>query len=244
MYGLIGKKINHSFSANYFNKKFKDEGIDEVYELFPLPSIEEFPALLESHPDLKGLNVTIPYKQEVIKYLDGLSEECRQIGAVNVIKFNRKDDKLTLIGYNSDYIGFKDSLIPLITKDIKNALVLGTGGASKAVCYVLETLGINYKLVSRDPSKGDLTYSQLDKEIIENNLLIVNTTPLGMFPEIDSFPPIPYQFLTPRHVCYDLVYNPMETKFMKLSQAHGSKVKNGLEMLHLQAVGAWEIWNK
>ncbi|MCH5235737.1 MAG: shikimate dehydrogenase [Muribaculaceae bacterium] len=244
MYGLIGKKIGHSFSANFFNNKFQQEGIDNRYELFPLPSIDVFPTLLEENPDLEGLNVTIPYKQEVIKYLDSLSEDAIEIGAVNVIKFTKEGDITYLTGYNSDSIGFRDSLIPLMRPEIKKALVLGTGGASKAVTYVLKNLGLDVTLVSRTPKEGELGYDQLDKDIISDNLLIVNTTPLGMYPDVETFPPIPYQFLTDKHICYDVVYNPEETEFLKKAKEMGAAVKNGIEMLHLQAIAAWDIWNK
>lgn len=243
MYGLIGKRLGHSFSADFFNEKFKKESIEESYELLPIPSIDDLPRLISKHPDLKGLNVTIPYKEEVIEFLDTLSEEANKIGAVNVIKIERKNSDFYLKGYNSDCIGFRDSLIPLLREDIRKALVLGTGGASKAVRYVLDSLGIESILVSRNPKNGQLSYHELTDEIIKNHPLIVNTTPLGMWPKIDEAPPIPYESLTPAHICYDLVYNPEETAFMKKAHANGAKVKNGLEMLHLQALAAWEIWN-
>ncbi|MCH5240922.1 MAG: shikimate dehydrogenase [Muribaculaceae bacterium] len=244
MYGIIGKKLGHSFSANFFNKKFKDEGINNSYELFPLPTINEFPSLLEQNPDLEGLNVTIPYKQEVIKFLDSLSEEALEIGAVNVIKFTQNNGLPYLIGYNTDSIGFKESLMPLLNPEIKKALILGTGGASKAVAYVLKNLGFETTFVSRSPKEGQLGYNDLNEEIIKENRLIVNTTPLGMYPEIDSYPPIPYEYLTDKNICYDVVYNPEETEFMKRSKARGATVKNGIEMLHLQAIAAWDIWCK
>lgn len=243
MYGLIGKKISHSFSADFFNKKFKDEGINEHYELFPLPSIDDFPNLLAKHPDLKGLNVTIPYKQEVIKFLDSLSDDTIDIGAVNVIKIINDQGETFLKGYNSDWIGFRDSLLPLLNEDIKNALILGTGGASKAVDYTLKKLGINTTLVSRNPKDDQLGYEDLNEDIMKENLLIVNTTPLGMFPDVDNSPNIPYQFLTDRHICYDLIYNPLETQFLKKAKEQGAGIKNGIEMLNLQALEAWDIWN-
>lgn len=243
MFGLIGKKLGHSFSANFFNKKFADEGIDNVYKLFPLPDITDFPALIKENPDLQGLNVTIPYKQEVIPYLDCLSEEVMDMGAVNVIKFSRDNNRVFLKGYNTDYIGFKNSLMPLLRPDIMNALVLGTGGASKAVGYALKQLGINVTFVSRNPKEGQLSYDDLTNALIEKNLLIVNTTPLGMFPDVESCPPIPYQFLTDKHICFDVVYNPEETEFMKRAKARGATVENGIQMLKLQAIAAWDIWN-
>ena len=244
MYGLIGKKLIHSFSADFFNKKFQQEGINEEYRLFPIPDLDDLPLLLALNPDLKGLNVTIPYKQKVIPYLSELSEEAKNIGAVNVIKVVYKNEKIILKGYNSDCIGFKNSLVPLLNNDIKKALILGTGGASKAVAYVLECLGIAYKFVSRSPKEGQLSYSELSSDVLSKTLLIVNTTPLGMFPKVDEYPPIPYHLLTPKHLCYDLVYNPEETQFMKIARSYGAKVKNGLEMLELQALAAWDIWTK
>lgn len=242
MYGLIGKKLGHSFSADFFNKKFADENIDERYELLPIPSIKDLPLLLKNNPGLKGLNVTIPYKQEVIPFLTELSEEAKEIGAVNVIKIVNKGDLRELIGYNSDSIGFEQSLKPLLRADISQALILGTGGASKAVEYVLKKLGIKYKFVSRQLREGFLTYDQLDRSVISKNRLIVNTTPLGMFPDTDTCPPLPYQFINNSHLCYDLVYNPAETEFLKRCKNQGAEIKNGLEMLERQALAAWEIW--
>lgn len=244
MYGLIGKKLGHSFSADFFNEKFSREGIDECYKLFPLNNIDELPLLLSKYPDLKGLNVTIPYKQEVMKYLNAVSEDAKAIGAVNVIKITRNNNHIFLKGYNSDFIGFIDSLKPLLKPYMKNALILGTGGASKAVGYALNQLGIEVKFVSRKSGNNYITYDQLDKDIIERNLLIVNTTPLGMSPDIESYPPIPYQYLSDRHLCYDLVYNPTETEFLKKAKEKGAETKNGLEMLYGQAVGAWAIWSE
>ena len=244
MYGLIGRKLGHSFSANFFNKKFKEENINEIYRLLPLENIEELPEILVKYPDLKGLNVTIPYKEVVIRYLSEISEEAKQIGAVNVIKIVRENNLINLKGYNSDCYGFKESLVPLLRSDIKNALILGSGGASKAVAYVLNSLGINITFVSRHPKENQLSYENIDEGVLNKNLLVVNTTPLGMFPEVFDYPALPYQYLTKEHVCYDLVYNPLETEFMKRSEKYGAKVKNGLEMLKLQAIKAWEIWNK
>ena len=243
MYGLIGKKLIHSFSANFFNKKFAEEGIPEHYELLPIPSISLFPQLLKDNPDLRGLNVTIPYKEEVIQYLDHLSPEAEAIGAVNVIKIDHKEGRRVLTGYNSDYFGFKESVKPWITEDIKKALVLGTGGASKGVVYALKKLNVEPLYVSRSSKPGVITYDELDEKIMEDHLLIVNTTPLGMYPDIDSCPPIPYHLISPRHFCYDIVYNPLITKFMDKCADRGAIVKNGLEMLRLQAEASWEIWN-
>lgn len=243
-YGLIGYPLGHSFSEKYFNDKFKKEGINASYSLFPIKEVSLFERLCRKETNLCGLNITIPYKEAVIPFLNDLSEEAVKIGAVNVIKFIHKSDGLFLYGYNSDYVGFRDSLKPLLKKEVRKALILGTGGASKAVAYALGLLGIEYKFVSRKPSKSQLSYSELDKEIIRENLLIVNTTPLGMFPKTDASPDIPYMYLTSSHICYDLVYNPENTVFMRRSREMGATVKNGLEMLHLQAEEAWRIWNK
>ena len=245
MYGLIGYPLGHSFSAKYFNEKFEREGIDNCYKLFPLISIDNLKDLLESNPSLQGLNVTIPYKEKVIPFLNNISPDAQAIGAVNVIKINNDNDGRIpiLSGFNTDWKGFSLSLIPLLNESVKSALVLGTGGASKAVCYALKQLGITHHLVSRSASTGEYTYKDLNEDIIKDNLLIVNTTPLGMSPKINTYPDIPYQFLTDRHICYDLVYNPEETEFMKKSARYGAKVKNGLEMLHRQAELSWEIWS-
>ena len=214
-----------------------------MYSLFPLPSIEEFPCLLESHPLLCGLNVTIPYKEEVIKYLDSVSEEAREIGAVNVIRIEEKAGKKFLLGYNSDYEGFMHTLPELLPRHVDSALILGTGGAAKAIKYALGKLDIKASFVSRRPDAGDFTYEELDENIMKDNLLIVNATPAGMSPDIDSFPPIPYHLLSYRHLCYDLVYNPEVTQFMLLSAKHGAAVKNGYGMLIEQAKAAARIWN-
>lgn len=247
MYGLIGKKLVHSFSASFFNDKFRKEGINETYKLLPIPDIDCLPGLIAENPDLKGLNVTIPYKEEVIPFLNYLSPDAREIGAVNVIQINRSGNEIELKGYNSDCIGFKNSLLPLLSPNFlqvkPKALILGTGGASKAVAYVLKNLGIEYTFVSRNPDAGQLSYADLKQECLKSHFLIVNTTPLGTYPDVDKFPPIPYDYLTPDHICYDLVYNPEETEFLKKSKERGATVKNGLEMLHLQALAAWVIWN-
>ncbi len=239
MYGLIGYPLGHSFSANFFNKKFADEDIDEEYRLFPLENIGELTGLLSEHPDLKGLNVTIPYKSKVIPYLNSLDEDAEKIGAVNVIKI---DPSGSLKGYNTDAVGFRQSLRPLLHPNIREALVLGTGGASKAVAHVLEQLGISPLKVSRHPSEGEISYAEITPELIAGHRLIVNTTPLGMWPKTDEAPDIPYHLLTPHHVCYDLVYNPETTEFMRRAAKYGAVTKNGLEMLHLQALAAWDIW--
>lgn len=242
MYGLIGNPLGHSFSADFFNAKFRKEGINEKYELFPLAEIGRLPALLESHPELEGLNVTIPYKEAVIPYLTALSGDAREIGAVNVIKIS--DNGKTLTGYNSDAIGFRDTITPLIKPYMRKALVLGTGGASRAVAYVLRGLGLQVTKVSRHPGAGELSYDALSPAVMETSHVIVNTTPLGMWPDTDRMPPVPYHLLTPGHLCYDLVYNPEVTKFMELAAKQGATVKNGLDMLHGQALAAWRIWTE
>ena len=235
-YGLIGKALAHSFSPSFFEKKFKKEGIRNVtYELFPLPKIDEFEGL-RNDTSILGWNVTVPYKTSIIPYLDRLSLEAMEIGAVNTIK-REKDG---LIGYNTDLIGFRLSLLPLLNQrsSIK-ALVLGTGGASKAICYALNKMDVQYKCVSRT---GVLSYEQLDQSILEAHQLMINTTPLGMHPQLTSKPSIPYQYLNDQHILYDLVYNPAMTQFLKLGSQRGAKIVNGLEMLERQAEAAWCIW--
>jgi len=242
-FGLIGFPLGHSFSKRYFTDKFERECIDSHYDLFELKNITEFSALKEN-TNLCGLNVTIPYKETVISYLDELDETAAQIGAVNVIKFIRSDGKLRLKGYNSDAIGFENSIKPLLNANHKNALILGTGGASKAIDYTLRKLGISTTFVSRSAKPGILTYAQLTEEIINDNLVIVNASPIGTFPHSDECPDIPYQFITKSHVLFDVVYNPSETLFLKKGFEHGAQGKNGEEMLTGQAIAAWKIWNK
>jgi shikimate dehydrogenase len=244
IYGLIGFPLTHSFSQNYFNQKFQAENIAARYLNFELPDIGDFMEVLSEYPELNGMNVTIPYKEQVIPYLNELDEDAAKIGAVNVIKFIRVKNSLKLKGYNSDVIGFSDSIAPLLGERHKKALVLGTGGASKAIVRGLENLGVEPTLVSRTPRQGVLTYGDLTAEVMADHLVIVNTTPLGMYPHMDACPDIPYELLTPDHLCYDLLYNPDVTKFMKLSAEHGAETKNGLEMLLLQAFASWRIWNE
>ena len=244
-YGLIGYPLKHSFSKGYFNEKFIAENIDAEYINFEIPSIEDFNDVIAQNVNLKGLNVTIPYKEKVIPYLNGLSPDAKEIGAVNVIKFNHDSKgKLQLIGYNSDIIGFTESIQPLLLPTHKKALILGTGGASKAVFHGLKKLGIESKYVSRTARVGMFTYEELTKEIMEEYTVIVNCTPVGMFPHVDECPEIPYEFLTPEHLLYDLLYNPNTTLFMKKGEEKGAVTKNGLEMLLLQAFAAWEIWHQ
>lgn len=267
LYGLLGYPLGHSFSRAFFQDKFTREGIDADYQNFELASIEALPQLLDEHPDLRGLNVTIPYKQAVIPFLDDLSDEARAIGAVNVIKVTRSNSRTILKGFNSDFIGFMGSIRPLLQPHHKRALVLGTGGASKAICYALEELGIEWRYVTRKrpvtvpegspegsitvpesspkaSPEGPFTYSDITPALLADYTVIVNCTPLGMFPNIDGAPTIPYAALSPRHLLYDLVYNPETTMFMREGRRFGATVKNGLEMLHRQALASWEFWNE
>ncbi|MDE6685498.1 MAG: shikimate dehydrogenase [Duncaniella sp.] len=246
-FGLIGYPLGHSFSRKYFNEKFAVEGIDAEYCNFEIPSITELTDIIAKYPYLAGLNVTIPYKQQVIPYLDSLDDEAAAIGAVNVIKVIRDTqdkNKVKLVGYNSDVIGFRESIAPFITGERKKALILGTGGASKAVYHGLKSLGVEPVFVSRTPREGMLSYGQLTPEVMAERKVIVNSTPVGTYPDVDSFPDIPYGYLTPEHLLYDLVYNPELTSFLKKGAEHGATIKNGHEMLELQAIGAWNIWNK
>lgn len=243
LYGLIGYPLGHSFSQDYFNKMFDSEGIDARYVNFELPDIGDLMEVIAQYPALSGLNVTIPYKEQVIPYMDEMDEDAARIGAVNVIKFIGKGAALKLKGYNSDVIGFTDSIAPLLTPERTAALVLGTGGASKAVCRGLANLGIEVLKVSRTAREGVITYEEITPEIMEKHKIIVNTTPLGMYPNVDACPDIPYNLLTPQHLCYDLLYNPDITLFMQKAAEHGAETKNGLEMLLLQAFAAWQIWN-
>ena len=241
MYGLIGFPLGHSFSQEYFTEKFRRENIDESYKLFPLSSLSEFSTVI-SDDNLKGLNVTIPYKEEIIKYIDTLSIEAKEIGAINVIKKLYSNNEIKLLGDNTDWKGFRDSLISMGEFEGKKALILGSGGASKAVGYALKKLNIPYKIVSRNNSTGDYVYSDITSEILSEYHIIINTTPLGTYPNNNTFPPLPYHHLSSKHLCHDLVYNPSETEFMKRSKKFGARVKNGLEMLYRQADYAWEIW--
>lgn len=242
-YGLIGFPLKHSFSQQFFTNKFAVEGIDARYEKFEIPNISEFKQIIESNPDLRGLNVTIPYKEKVIPFLDGLDSGAEDIGAVNVVKFVRNNEALKLIGYNSDIIGFEKSISPLLNDYHSKALILGTGGASKAVRKGLQSLGIYSAFVSRTAKDGILSYADLNEDVMAEYKVVVNTTPLGTFPDIDAAAEIPYHLLTEHHLLYDLVYNPSETKFLRLGKENGAAIKNGYEMLELQALAAWDIWN-
>lgn len=242
-YGLVGFPLGHSFSKGFFTEKFQKEGIDAEYLNFEIPHIDGLRQIIESHPTLKGLNVTLPHKQAVIPLLDELSEEARAIGAVNVIRVTKTPQGIRLKGFNTDTIGFTKSITPLIRPQHRKALVLGTGGASKAICYSLESMGIEWQYVSRTPRPGMLSYSEITQDIINDHTIIVNCTPVGMHPHTDACPPIPYEYLSDAHLVYDVVYNPLTTLFMQKAAAQGATTKNGLEMLHQQAIAAWEIWN-
>jgi len=244
-YGLIGYPLSHSFSKAYFSEKFERENRTGCeYELYPIADIGQLPQLIKDNPELCGLNVTIPYKESVIAYLDELDETAKAIGAVNCIKIS-PDSRLK--GYNTDVFGFRQSIKPFLETQHERALILGTGGASKAVHHVLKEIGIDCYFVTRDKSSAKservFSYEELNEYIINAFKLIVNTTPVGMFPEINAAPGIPYQYISSSHLLYDLVYNPAETEFMKRGKAQGASVVNGLSMLKQQAEEAWRIWN-
>lgn len=240
-YGLIGFPLSHSFSEKYFNDKFRKEGIEDcTYELFPLENIEDIRLLFEVNKNLAGLNVTIPYKESVIEYLDVLDPVAQKIGAVNCIYI----DEIQRIGYNTDHAGFRDALKPLLRPHHTKALVLGTGGASKAILYALKELGIAYSLVSRSTNGKNLLYSDITEQIMQEHTIIINCTPMGMYPDGMTFPDIPYQHITAQHLLFDLVYNPAETLFLQKGKQQGAAISNGLEMLRLQADYAWEIWTR
>ena len=243
-YGLIGYPLGHSFSISFFNQKFADEGIDAVYENFEIPSIDLLPEVLDMNPNLKGLNVTIPYKQKVMEFLDNISPEARAIGAVNVIKVTHEGKNTKLVGYNSDVIGFTKSIEPMLERFHKKALILGTGGASKAIDYGLKSLGLETVFVSRFERPGTIQYDKITPEVIQEYNVIVNCTPLGMYPHTDECPLLPYEAMDNRTILYDLIYNPDETLFMKRGAAKGANVKNGLEMLLLQAFASWDFWHE
>jgi shikimate dehydrogenase len=239
-FGLIGYPLSHSFSKGYFSEKFqKEKIIDCHYDIFPLEKIEDFKLLCEQHQNLVGLNVTIPYKEKIIPFLDELKEDAKEIGAVNTIKFI--DGKK--IGYNTDCYGFEMSLKRLLRAHHTSALILGTGGASKAVEFVLKKLGISFQYVSRNKSDKSISYDELNENIVSSSSVIVNCTPIGMCPKIEVAPEIPYNFISNNHLLYDLIYNPEETLFLKEGKLRGAQTKNGLEMLYLQAEKSWEIWN-
>lgn len=240
-YGLIGKILVHSFSKKFFTEKFEKEQIDARYDLFELPEIEEISELIATD-GLCGLNVTIPYKEDVMSFLDELDETAKEIGAVNTIQINKRNGERWLKGFNTDTIGFKKSLQPILRPYHSQALVLGTGGASKAVVYTLKKLGIEPLLVSRKRKEGLISYEDLNQDIIDSHKLIVNCTPAGTFPNTNEMPPFPVNLLGKEHLLYDLIYNPEETMLCRLAKEKGAATKNGLEMLHGQAIAAWDIW--
>lgn len=243
-YGLVGYPLKHSFSSKFFGEKFKTEKMDAEYNNYELSDLRRLPEIIASDLSLKGLNVTIPYKEQVIPFLDELDETAEAIGAVNVIKISRDGNSIHLKGYNTDVIGFSESIAPLIDRNChKKALILGTGGASKAVLYGLKNLGIDGKYVSRTAQQGQLTYNDLSDDMMQEYKVIVNCSPVGTFPAVDECPIIPYQYLTSTHLLYDLVYNPPVTKFLSKGNNFGAIIKNGAEMLELQALAAWGIWN-
>ena len=240
-FGLIGFPLEHSFSGKYFTEKFHRENLaDCSYDNFPIENISELPSIIELNPDLVGLNVTIPYKEQVIPFLNELDSTAKEVGAVNTIKIS--DGKT--IGFNTDIYGFMQSLLPLLKTLHSHALVLGTGGSSKAVAFGLKKMGIDFRFVSRNPEiQNELNYADLDKDLIRLHKIIINCTPVGMFPNIDECLPLPFEYLTPSHLLFDLIYNPEETLFLQKGKAQGAKTKNGIEMLQLQAEKSWEIWN-
>lgn len=242
-FGLIGFPLGHSFSKKYFTEKFLLEGIDARYDLYELKSLEEF-AELKVSENLCGLNVTIPYKQQIIPFLDEMDETAAEIGAVNVIKFIRDGNDLKLKGYNSDAIGFLQSIRPYLKPHHNKALILGTGGASRAFDYTLRKLGIETTFVSRTPAEGQLSYSDLSETVLNEYPIILNASPVGTFPDVERCPDIPYQYLTSRHLLFDAVYNPAETLFLQKGKAQGTTVLNGEGMLTGQAEAAWKIWNE
>lgn len=246
-YGLIGFPLGHSFSRKFFTEKFAAEGRDAEYLNFEIPDAQQLLDVVRDNPELRGLNCTIPHKQAIIPLLDELSDEARRIGAVNVIRITRKaDGSPYLKGYNSDIIGFMNSIRPLLRPHHHQALVLGTGGASKAICLGLEKLGLTWKYVSRSPREGAFTYEDLaeNPKLLQEYPVIVNCSPVGTFPHSDESPAIPYDALNESNLLYDLVYNPDVTQFMQRGMDHGATVKNGLEMLHLQALASWEFWHE
>lgn len=241
-FGLIGQSLSHSFSAKYFNDKFEKEGIpDARFDLFELKSIEELKSVLQKNPDLEGFSVTIPYKETIIPFLDDMGPIVKEIGACNCVKV--KDGKL--IGYNTDVEGFSQSILPLIERHQYSAIVLGNGGASKAVVYALEHMSIDVQVIARNPkNESERSWDKLDAALMEQYKIIVNTTPLGMYPEINAAPDIPYPAMDRFYLAYDLIYNPEKTSFLQKSEDQCAEISNGLEMLQLQADAAWAIWNE
>jgi shikimate dehydrogenase len=240
-YGLIGRTLTHSFSKKYFAEKFEKEGLsDYSYDNFELQTIEGFSLLLQQNRALKGLNITIPYKEDVLQFLTDKNAMVEEIGACNCIKIEGGE----LIGYNTDVIGFRNSLEPQLKPHHKKALILGKGGASKAIAYVLQQLAIDYNFVSRKKGQNELGYEDLGEDVVSNHQVIINTTPLGMFPNVDADPPVPYRFITPKHFLFDLIYNPVKTKFLEEGEKQGAQICNGYQMLIEQAEESWRIWSK
>lgn len=243
-YGLLGFPLTHSFSKRYFTEKFETERVDSSYENFEIDNINKFPGVVNNNPEIIGLNVTIPYKEQVIPFLDELDGAAEKVGAVNTIKITRNNSGVFLKGFNTDTFGFETALKPLLKTHHKKALILGTGGASKALKYVLKKLGIEYISASiEELRENEIRYEDIDEKMIEDRLLIINATPLGTFPKVETFPKIPYEAIGDKHLLFDLVYNPEETQFLKKGKERGASTKNGYEMLLQQAVKAYEIWN-
>jgi shikimate dehydrogenase len=241
-FGLLGRNIDYSFSKGYFTEKFSKEGFQNCsYENFDIPDINFLTELIKNNTDLNGLNVTIPYKEQVLPFLHKLSKNATQIGAVNTIKFTKKG---SLKGYNTDYYGFKKSLEPLLQPHHKKALILGTGGASKGVAFALDQLKISYTFVSREAKENSIDYSLINATTFDNYQIIINCSPVGTSPNVELFPLIPYEYFTEKHIAYDLIYNPAETQFLAKAKAQGAQIKNGMDMLVFQAEKAWEIWKK
>jgi shikimate dehydrogenase len=244
-YGLIGFPLTHSFSKRFFTQYFADHSIDAEYLNFEISDISMLPTVLKEHPNLVGFNVTIPYKEAVIPYLDSCDAKAAAIKAVNTVKIERADGKISLKGFNTDLIGFRNSILPLLKQHHKKALVLGTGGASKAIVATLNDLSVSTQLVSREAKAGrSISYGQLTKTVMQEYSVVVNTTPLGTYPKTEIFPEIPYEYLTDKHLLFDLVYNPGVTQFLQKGADHGAVTKNGSDMLELQALAAWEIWTE
>lgn len=243
-YGLIGYPLTHSFSKRFFTEKFENEGIDSTYDNFEIDTIQKLPDIIKNNPEVIGINVTIPYKEQVIPFLNDLNDSAREIGAVNTVKITRSASGIYLKGFNTDTFGFENSLKPLLKDYHKKALILGTGGASKALKYVLNKLGFEFISASIEELKeNEIRYEEIDEQMMTDRLLIINATPLGTYPKVDTFPNIPYEFITEKHLLFDLVYNPEVTQFMAKGKEKGATVKNGYEMLLGQALKSYEIWN-